>query len=405
MVIYIVNQYATTTNDGFGGRHFYISKELAEQGHEVFLVTSSFTHLMHLPKKNNKNLTLIKENGINTVYLKTYRYDGSRSLKRILNWLLFSWKISRLYKSIKIKPDIIIVSSPSLFAFLGARSLAKKYNAKIFFDVRDIWPLTLIELGGFSKQNPLIRVMQWLEKKAYEDSDAVLSSIPYAFEHMEEKGMAPKKFLYLPNGIDKKELSRKIVIDKILGDQFPKNKFIIGYVGSLGLSNALIFLIKAAKLLNSNKSISFVIVGKGAEKKKLQSEVNLSKISNVTFIDYVPKEKVQSIIKKFDVCYIGWLKKQSYKFGVSPQKLPEYLFSGKPIIHSYSGKGCVVKEANAGISVPAEDCVAIKNAILNLKNMSEAKRKKLGDNGRKYSLKHFDYNAIVRKLETAFLNF
>ena len=80
-----------------------------------------------------------------------------------------------------------------------------------------------------------------------------------------------------------------------------------------------------------------------------------------------------------------------------PQKLPEYLFSAKPIIHSYSGKYCVVSKANAGISVPAESPESLRDAILNLKGMTEKERKKIGRNGRSYAIKHFDYKVIAKK--------
>jgi len=320
----------------------------------------------------------------------------------MINWLIFSWRVSRLFKFINNKPNVILISSPSLISFLGAHSLAKRFKSKLIFDVRDIWPLALVELGGFSIKNPFIRVMQWLEDKAYQDSDVVSSSLPYAAEHMEVHGMNRNKFLYLPNGFNKEELINKDKLEDCLYLQIPRNKFVIGYVGSLGLANAMSVLLKAAKLVNSYKSIVFVIVGKGNELKNLKLEVEFLNLTNVVFIDSVSKRQVQSVIQLFDVCYLGWLKKSGYKFGISPQKLPEYLFSGKPIIHSYSGKGCVVKEANAGILVPAEDPDAIKDAILKLKEMTVYDRKKLGENGKKYSMKHYDYKNIAKSLASVF---
>lgn len=365
-------------------------------------MTASFTHLMRSSIEIKNTYTSKSIDSINFVYIRTLKYNNSSDKRRMINWLIFSWRVSRLFKFIGDKPDVVIVSSPSLVSFLGARSLANRFKSKLIFDVRDIWPLALVELGGFSIKNPFIRVMQWLEVMAYQHSDVVSSSLPCAIEHMEAHGMKRNKFLYLPNGFNKEELLNKDKLEDFFSSQIPKNKFVVGYVGSLGLANAMSILLKAAKLLNSDKSIVFVIVGKGNELKNLKSQVKSLNLINVVFIDSVPKKQVQSVIQLFDVCYIGWLEKSGYKFGISPQKLPEYLFSGKPIIHSYSGRGCVVKEANAGISVPAEDHVAIKNAIIQLQGMTSYDRGKLGENGKKYSMRHYDYKNIAKSLESVF---
>lgn len=402
MIVYIINQYATSPEVGTGGRHYYIAKELVKLGHTVFLVTSSFSHLMHSPIEIKEDFGIFNVEGINHIYIKTLRYKTSRDFRRMLNWLIFSWKVSRLFKIVKTKPNIIIVSSPPPISFLGALSLAKKFKSKLIYDVRDIWPLAIVELGGFSTKNPLIKIMQWIEEKAYKHSNTIMSSIPYADEYMETLGVNKRKFFYLPNGFDKKELSNKNNLNISLSSKIPKNKFVVGYVGSLGLANALSIFLDAAELLNNDKSIVFVLTGKGGELHNLKLKVKLLKLKNIIFFDQVPKKHVQSIIQLFDVCYIGWLKKSGYKFGISPQKIPEYLFSGKPIIHSYSGRGCIVKKANAGISVPAENPIAIKNAILTLKKMSKNERVKLGKNGKEYSIRNYDYKIITKKLESIF---
>ena len=402
MVVYIINQYATTPEVGSGTRHYYIAKELALLGHQVFLITANFTHLMHKSVDLKNHVNKKSSNGVNHIYLKTFEYRNSSDLRRILNWLIFSWKVSRLLKYIKKKPNIVIVSSPSPFSFLGASSLAKKSQSKIIYDIRDIWPLSIIELGEISSKNLLIKILQWVEKKAYKDSNNITSTIPFLNEHIKALGINKNKFSYLPNGFDRSELLNKEKLKPTISRRIPREKFVVGYIGSIGLANALGILLDAAKLLNENKSIVFVLVGKGAELNKLKLQANSLKLSNITFINQVAKKQVQSIIELFDVCYIGWLNKSIYKYGISPQKIPEYLFSEKPIIHSYSGRRCPIKVAKAGISVPAENPVAIKNAILKLKGMGSHKREKLGKNGKSYTNKNYDYKMISKKLESIF---
>ena len=400
--MYIINQYASSPEVGGGSRHFYIAKELIKHGHEVFLVTANFTHLMHNPVDLKKNTFIKKINNINYIYLKTFKYKESNDFIRIINWVIFSWRVSRLFKLITNKPEIIIVSTPSPFSFLGAFSLVKKFKSKFIYDIRDIWPLSIVELGGISPKNPIIIIMQWIEKRAYNNASLITSTIPYAYEYLKTFGVGKDKFSCLPNGFDKDELLKKEKIKTSISSKIPKKKFIVGYIGSLGLANALHVLINAAKLLNDNKSIAFVVIGKGSELSNLKAQVKFLNLINFYFIDQIPKKQIQPTLNLFDVCYLGWLNKTVYKFGVSPQKIPEYLFSGKPIIHSYSGKGCPINEANAGISVQAEDPIAIKNAILKLKKMDNFEREKLGKNGKNYCNKNYDYRVIARKLEKLF---
>lgn len=401
-VVWILSQYSSSPETGLAGRHYYLARELAKQGHVVYLISASNHHLLRTSKLHNKKINVFHEDGTNRVLIKTLKYTHSQDKVRIFNWFLFAWRALTLSKSIGNNPDVIIASSPSPFIFLGAKRLSKKYGARLIFDVRDIWPLALIELGGYSVKHPFIQLMQWVENKAYSESHFVSCAIPFAIDHMTNHGMDKNKFLWIPNGFDKEEMLSNDKIGDCTGLKIPNNKFVIGYVGSIGLVNAMSVLLKVAKSLNSDKSIAFVIVGKGGELKNLKSQAKFLNLTNVIFIDPVPKKQVQSVIQLFDACYIGWLKKSVYEFGISPQKLPEYLFSGKPVIHSYSGRGCVVKEANAGISVPAEDHVAIKDAILKLKQISDYDRKKLGENGKKYSMRHYDYKNIAKSLASVF---
>ncbi|HRV05220.1 MAG TPA: glycosyltransferase WbuB, partial [Candidatus Ratteibacteria bacterium] len=100
----------------------------------------------------------------------------------------------------------------------------------------------------------------------------------------------------------------------------------------------------------------------------------------------------------FDVCYIGWRDKNLYRYGVSANKLFDYMYSGKPILHSFNGKGDIVQITNCGITVKAENPEAIADGIMKLYNMSKEERKKLGENGKNYVVKYFNYEFLAGKL-------
>ncbi|WEJ63150.1 glycosyltransferase family 4 protein [Thiomicrorhabdus lithotrophica] len=402
--IWIINQYASTPATGMGGRHFYLAKELAKQGHQVYLIASSYTHLLRSPLEITDSYFIEELDGISFVWVKMPQYEDAHDKKRVLNWFIFAWRLLKLPKVIKDKPDVVLASSPAPFVFLGAQRLAKKFHARLVFEVRDIWPLTLIELGGYSSKHPFIRLMQWVEDKAYRESDTVLSNLPNAVRHMESRGMKPEKFSWIPNGFDTEEFSNTEPLSEETLQALPQDKFIVGYTGTLGVANALENFIDAAELLKKNDKIAFVLVGKGKEKKTLQTQVNRLKLKNVTFIDSIRKSQVQSMLEKFDACFIGWKKEAIYRYGIAPNKLPEYMLSATPIIHAYSGACDFVKEAEAGISVPAENPQAIAEAILALKQMSFEEISQLGQNGRNHALENYDYTKLAEKLSGILLD-
>jgi glycosyltransferase involved in cell wall biosynthesis len=397
---WLINQYASTPESGMGGRHYYLAKELAKQGHRVYLIGAGFTHLLRQPPRLVEEFTVepITE-GFNFVWVRVPKYSGAHDKKRVLNWIRFAWKLLTLPKVIADKPDAILYSSPALIPFLGAQRLAKNFKAKLVFEVRDIWPLSLVELGGFSKKHPFILLMQWIEDKAYRDASIVLSNLPNAVEHMVMRGMRRDKFVWIPNGLDLDEVGNAQPLSEEVKLSLPKNKFIVGYTGTLGVANALDALIKAARLLKGETDVYIVLVGNGKEKFSLMEKAK--DLSNIVFIDSIPKQQIQSMLVEFDVCYIGWKREPIYRFGIAPNKLPEYMLSSKPIIHAYSGTNDFVKMANAGLSIPAEEPQAIADAILSIKSLTPDEREQMGKNGRAYALEHHDYATLAKKLEQA----
>lgn len=398
-VFWFINQYSSTPEYGLGGRHYYLAQELARQGHLVYVVASNSHHLLRVPKNLSENFLIEKiEENFNFIWVRLPIYDDAHSRRRVLNWFEFSWKLGKLI-SLKIeKPDVIIYSSPSLIGYLGAKALANKFEVPFVFEVRDIWPLTLTELGGFSKKHPFIKFMQWIEDRAYKKSDFVFSNLFNAVEHMVSRGMDKNKFHWIPNGISIPEVENNEPLSEAVIREIPIDKFIIGYTGTIGTANAIDSLIEVANLLKDYPEIHFLLVGGGKDKKQLQDSVESNNLKNVTFIEPIPKRQVQSIIELFDACFIGSQNVSLYRFGVAPNKVPEYLYSGKPIVHAYSGAGCLVEKSMSGFSIPAGNSKLLSEAILELYDLSDEERFKMGRNGREFALNYLSYTQISKTL-------
>jgi glycosyltransferase involved in cell wall biosynthesis len=91
------------------------------------------------------------------------------------------------------------------------------------------------------------------------------------------------------------------------------------------------------------------------------------------------------------------------KYGMSSNKLADYMAAGRPIICAVSASNDPVKEADAGISIPPEDPEAMAQAILKLVAMSPEDRIRMGKNARGYAERNYDTRILAAKLESTYL--
>jgi glycosyltransferase involved in cell wall biosynthesis len=314
---------------------------------------------------------------------------------------LFSW---RLYTKLDgflrtFKPDLIIASSTYPLENFSIHRLAKKFNSKYCYEVHDLWPLSPIELGGISKHHPFMKLLQWSENYAYRHADFVVSLLPAAQPHMVAHGMKPEKFFYIPNGIliDEWREDQQLppehtrLIEKI------KNQygFLVAYAGSHGVANSLDSLLKAAKRLGPKAAI--FLVGDGPEKKHLQEMVVIENIENVYFLPPVPKRCVPSLLKNFDVLYVGLQRQSIFRFGISPNKMIDYMMAGKPIVQAIEAGNNMAEEFGCGVAVEPENAIAIAEGIIHIKELSEEDKATMGRNGREAVLRFHDYKILGKK--------
>jgi len=392
--ITIINQYIGSPYHGMEYRHYYLAKNLQEQGYKVTLISGSYSHLFSTPPEVDDPFTKEIIDGIEYIWVKVPAYKSSKSIGRIWNMLYFTWRL-RFLKD--IIPSHIIVSSPSLFPVKIAKRLAKKFNTQFLFEVRDIWPLTLVELSGLSTNHPLIKFMEYYEKFAYKNADRVISLLPMAKEHFEKQGMRGDKFVYLPNGIEIEEKKVEPLPQTLL-DKIPKDKFIIAYSGTVGIANNLDYLVEVANSLKDNKQIHFIILGQGGEKVRLQERTIALGLKNFTFLNPISREQVGLFLESINVAFISLLPEKLFRFGVSPNKVFDYMYAKKPIIWAIEAGNNLVKDANCGISVPLDDSKVLKESILELKELPLESLKKLGKNGYNFVTKNHSYKKLSERL-------
>ncbi len=380
-------------DSGWGERHYYFSKFWVKKGYDVKIISGSYNHLFHnQPKVGKETFTLEEvEKGITFCWVKIPEYDGG-SIFKLWSMIVFAFRILSLSTKQLGKPSIILVSSMPIFPILSGWYLKKKHKAtKLLFEIRDLWPLTPIYLKGYSKWHPMVLVMAWVEKFGYRKADAIISLLPNAHTYINKISKDSSKFYWIPNGIDETLLVNEKLPDAVK-KQLPKDKFVIGYTGTMGMANALEYLIEASIMMKENTNIHFVFVGDGYLKKELQEQVKNT--NNVTFISKINKNQVQNMLSYFDVCFVGRNKTKLFDYGVSSNKFFDYMLAKKPVISSSNKIKDPVELSGCGFVVEAESATTIVDGILKFYEMSVKEREKMAKKGYDYVKKHHNFEYL-----------
>lgn len=402
--LWILNHYAVTPDMSGSTRHYDFAKELVKRGYEVTIFTSSFHYSQHKELKLTKNERCRVENieGVNFVWIKTFPYQKN-DWRRIVNIVSFTsqvyWlcrKITKITKSIK-KPDIIIGSSPHPLAALSAYWLSKYYKAKFLVEIRDLWPQTLIDMKKFKEGNPMIIILRLLEKFLYQKAEKIITLLPLVENYIVSFGVNKKKIAYIPNGVN--ILNFRIVNQEKIEKY--DNNFKVMYLGAHGIANVLEVILDAACIIQEKgyKNIKFIFIGDGTEKKNLISYANKLRLKNVEFRDFIKKQKIYYVLNEADLLLFNLRKLEVFKYGISSNKLFDYMMAGKPIIFSVNSGNNPVKEAGCGIFIPPENPEMMSEAIIKLYKISPEEREKMGKRGRAYVERYHSISVLTDKLE------
>ena len=407
MRILYINHYAGSPRHGMEYRPYYLAREWVRLGHVVQIIGSSQSHIRSRQPQLAGQARLDETiDGIQYTWFETPLYFGN-GIGRVRNMSSF---VSRLYRESKrlaaaFRPDVVIASSTYPMDIWPAHRIAKLANAKLVFEIHDLWPLTPMELGGMSKWHPFIMLLQAAEDYAYRHADAVVSMLPKVREHVESRGMAPNKLHVVPNGIDPREWfadspALQAAADKVLAELHDRAHSVIGYAGTHGTSNALETFLNAAKLMRDEK-VAFVLVGDGPDKASLQRWVAAEQLTNICFIDPILKEQIPALLQRFDVAYIGWRRQSLYRFGIAPNKLMDYMMAARPVLHAVEAGNDPVSEAGCGLTIVPEDPSATANGIRALLSVSEDERIAMGQRGKEFVLNNLTYPILAKRFLAA----
>lgn len=401
--IWYISKYANIKKYGADTRQANFCSEFAKAEYNVRLITSNSSHLYnYLPKFKSRYLDM-RDNGFNVTWVNTLKYSNATSIKRILSWLWFEFFVLMMAFHKKYeKPDVVIVSSLSLFTVLTGCFYRRFYKAKFIFEVRDIWPQTLIDLKGFSSKHPLIWFLRKIERLGYKHSDAIVGTMPGLKLHVENEVGLGSKVHCIPQGVslDFYKNNQESLSQQYSDEFIPKDKFIVTYTGTFGQANALEYIVEAAKLLKYSNKIHFLLVGDGYLKEDLVDSAK--ELSNVTFAPKIAKEQVQYLLSLSDLLVASVRDEKIYKYGMSLNKFIDYMYAKKPIVCMYSGYPSMINEAKCGEFTPAENSSLFAKTIQRYASMKQSERTLIGQNGYNFLINERDFQTLCKKYKDLF---
>ena len=401
MKIWFINHYAVPPKYYPLARPSLFAKNLIKMGHDVTIIAASTVH-----NSNNKNLIngrerikRIEDDGIQYVLINCMPYCNN-GIKRVINILQFANRLHNVLDTLD-KPDAIVATSFDPFTCLEGIKYAKRHGINAIAEIADLWPETLIEYTGVSSNNLLVRYLRRIEKKIYMDADDIIFTMEgaykYILEQKWEEVIPESKVHYINNGIllERFDYNRA---NYAVDDLELKSNFLfkVVYTGSIRKVNNLSRLLEIAKCVK-NENVRFLIWGDGDERHTLEQRAKMEVIDNVIFKGSVEKKYIPYIVSNADVNIMHSDATSIMRFGLSANKLFDYLAAGKPIIMDFDSFKNPIREHDCGTVVTDKTPFAIARVIDEYALMSKKRLDEKGRNARRVS-EEYDFEKLTQKL-------
>lgn len=401
MKILYISQYFPPEMGAPAARAAELSKYWAAAGHEVTVLTGFPNHptgVVPLEYRDKFRRLVVREqvDGVDVVRSWLLPFPNRKAYERMLNYSSFcvSAATTGLFLS---RPDVVIATSPQLLVALSGWWLARWKRVPFVFEVRDLWPESLAAVGMGDADSLLHRSLAKIAGFLYRRADRIAVVTPAFEDYLVKHWHVPReKICVVENGVETELFAPKAAtaLRRELGVD---GKFVVSYIGTMGMAHGLDTIIEAAAQLRStNPEIVFLVVGEGAEKERVVALAQERGLDNLRFVDQQPREKIPAYICASDVCLVPLRKTDVFKT-VIPTKMLEFMACARPVILGVEGQArTILEDACGGVVVEPENSDALMNAIRYLAANPETAGK-LGRNGREYIVRKFSRRETAEK--------
>ena len=334
-------------------------------GHEVTVITGVPSHprgALH-PGYENRWLQEEEVDGIRVIRTWMYLTPNAGFLRRIANYVLFM-ATAILAAPRAGRPDVVIATSPQFFCGLAGRVVAWIKRRPFVLEVRDLWPDSIVQLGQL-RQPQVIRALEALETRLYRSARLIVVNSRAFIEHIAGRGISRERIELVYNGIDPELFQPRPADEDLRREHGLEDKFVVTYMGTLGLAHGLTTVLEAAERLRAEPAFHFLMIGDGAEREHLEREIAERSLGNVTLMGLRPRAEVPAWIASSDALLV-MLRDLPVFQTVIPSKMFEFLAQERPLIMAAPRGGecrALLENAKAGFVLDAEDPGALADAI------------------------------------------
>jgi colanic acid biosynthesis glycosyl transferase WcaI len=366
--------------------------EWIRAGHEVTVVTCApnFPHGKVFPGYRNRCYQVEWMDGVRVVRIWSYMTANEGTIKRTLDYL--SFVLSAIFFFWRYpKFDVILATSPPLFVPIAGHVVSRLRRRPWVFEIRDLWPATIEAVGA--GKGRMLKLLTRLEMFLYRKANHLIPLTDSFRENLVGRGIPVEKIDVVTNGVDTDRFcpgNVRFDARKELG--VGPDKFLAGYVGTVGMCHGLETLLDAAERCRENPDVVLLVMGEGAERPGLEAEARRRNLDNVIFHDFVPQEEVVSYVGALDATIVHLRPHPVFKT-VIPSKIFENMAMGVPMVYAVEGHSAgIVERVGAGICIPSGDPKAMADALLQLAHDPE-KREQLSQAGRDAAAREFSRRA------------
>jgi colanic acid biosynthesis glycosyl transferase WcaI len=401
MKILYVSQYYPPETAAPAVRVSELSRIWAEAGHEVTVLTGFPNHPTgSVPPEYRRKLWRLwmrdDSNGVRVHRTWLVPLPNRKSWERMVNYLSFA--LSAVLRGVFLpRPEMVIATSPQLLVGLSGLIIAIWKHVPFILEVRDLWPESLEAVRVSGKKQVLMRALGWVAGLLYRRSDHIVV-VTQAFKgHLQrEWEVPPEKISVVVNGVDDGLFCPQPELPEILREFGLEQRFVVGYIGTIGNAHGIETLVELADLLKcSDPEIFFLVVGEGAEKVKLMRLAQGKRLTNLGIFPGQPRSRIPAIIAASRVCMVLLRRSELFKT-VIPTKMLEFMACGRPLVAALEGEAAdLVRKAGAGICVMPEDAPALAQAIRTLYR-DAALREQLANHGRDFIMRELSRTSTAR---------
>ncbi|HEX8390996.1 MAG TPA: glycosyltransferase family 4 protein [Longimicrobium sp.] len=385
-----VNHFAVSPEQGGGTRHFELGRELVRRGWDVTIAASDLNlHTRTYSRRAGPGDAAARDESIDGVrfrWLWAAPYLRN-DWRRARNWLSFS---QRVWRWTGPRPDVVIGSSPHLFAALAAERLARRWRVPFVFEVRDLWPESL--LAGGDRAGTAYRVLGRVADYLYRRADRIVVLAGGSGAYLRERGIPAERLVHVPNGVD---------VSAFAAVQRPAREGLtLVYTGAHGPMNGLETVLDAAQLLADRPDIRFLLVGDGPVKPALRADAERRGLRNVEFRDSIPKTAMPALLAEADAGLMVLREAPLFAFGVSPNKLFDYFGAALPVVCNVPGEVAeMVRAAGAGEQAADASAAALAGAAVRMLARTADERRRMGVAGRAWVSREHDRPVLADRMD------